>query len=123
MSLYVDGFVLAVPRDKIEAYRGLASKAGAVWREHGALEYRECVLEDEKPEWAVPFPVAFEAKPGETIVFAWITYRSRAHRDAVNAKVMADPRMSPDANPDSGEIFDHARMAYGGFEAIVDLAG
>lgn len=121
MSLYVDGFVLAVPSEKLPAYKELASKAGAVWKEHGALEYRECVLEDENPEWAMPFPKAFNAREGETIVFAWITYRSKAHRDEVNAQVMADPRMSPEANPESADIFDHSRMAYGGFEALVDL--
>jgi uncharacterized protein YbaA (DUF1428 family) len=91
---YVDGFVLPVPTRKLDAYRRIAQKAGEIWIEHGALEYREAVGEDLKIPFGVPFPKLAKAKPGETIVFAWIVYKSRAHRDKVNAKVMKDPRLA-----------------------------
>ena len=118
---YVDGFLLAVPRKKLQEYRRISSKAGKVWREMGALEYRECVGDDLKSQgMGVPFPRRLRSKPGETVVFSWIVYKSRAHRDRVNAKVMKDPRlakmMQPDAMP-----FDAKRMSYGGFKVIVDL--
>jgi uncharacterized protein YbaA (DUF1428 family) len=118
MARYVDGFVLPMPKKNVPAYRRLAQKAAKVWREHGALEYRECVGDDLKPKGAVPFPRLARCKPGETVVFAWIVYKSRAHRDRVNAKVMKDPRiakMSPKSMP-----FDVKRMAYGGFSTLVD---
>jgi uncharacterized protein YbaA (DUF1428 family) len=115
---YVDGFVLPVPKNKVDEYRKIARKAGKVWREYGALEYRECVADDVKPGKTTSFPQSVKAKRGETVVFAWIVYRSRAHRDRVNAKVMKDPRvtgMDPKTMP-----FDPSRMFWGGFEVIVD---
>jgi uncharacterized protein YbaA (DUF1428 family) len=120
MARYVDGFVLPVPKRNIDAYRRMARKAGKVWREHGALDYVEAVAEDVQVGEVTSFPRSVQVKRGETVVFAWITYKSRAHRDRVNKKVMADPRlqdmMDPKASP-----FDAKRMIYGGFEAIVDL--
>ena len=116
---YVDGFVLPVPKKNLDAYRRMARKAGKVWRDHGALEFRECVAEDVKPGKVTSFPQSVKLKPGETVVFSWIVFKSRAHRDRVNAKVMKDPRlakmMSPNAMP-----FDGKRMIYGGFEVMVD---
>jgi uncharacterized protein YbaA (DUF1428 family) len=115
---YVDGFVLPVPKRKIDEYRRIARKAGKVWREHGALEYRECVADDAKPGKVTSFPQSVKLKRGETVVFSWIVYRSRAHRDRVNAKVMNDPRitgMDPNEMP-----FDAQRMFFGGFEVIVE---
>ncbi len=91
---YVDGFVVPVPKNKLEAYREMAKKAGAIWREYGALEYRECIADDVKPGKVTSFPQSVMLKPDETVVFSWILYKSRAHRDEVNAKVMGDPRMS-----------------------------
>ncbi len=114
---YVDGFVLAIPKKKLAAYKKMAQKACKIWMEHGALEYRECVGEDLKTQWGVSFPKLAKAKPAETIVFAWIVYKSRAHRDAVNKKVMADPRMNMEI---AAMPFDTKRMSYGGFEVIVD---
>lgn len=119
MARYVDGFLLPVPKRKLEAYRRMSAKAGKVWREHGALEYRECAGEDLKTRFGVPFPKAARTKPGETVVFSWIVYKSRAHRDRVNAKVMKDPRLKEMMDP-GGMPFDVKRMAYGGFEVIVD---
>ena len=120
MAKYVDGFVLAVPKRKMETYRRIASMAGRVWKKHGALDYVECAGDDLKTEMGVPFPRLAKAKPGETVVFSWILYKSRAHRDRVNAKVMKDPRivqmMDPKAMP-----FDMKRMAFGGFKVVVDL--
>ena len=117
---YVDGFVLPVPRRNVQAYVRMARKAGKVWREHGALEFRECAGDDLKTQMGIPFPRTVRAKPGETVFFSWIVYRSRAHRDRVNAKVMKDPRiakmMDPKAMP-----FDTKRMAYGGFKVLVNL--
>ena len=116
---YVDGFVLAVPRKKLDAYKKISSAAGKVWREHGALEYRECVGDDLNIKMGVPFPRLARAKPGETVVFSWIVYKSRAARDRVNAKVMKDPRIAKamaEAMP-----FDVKRMAMGGFKVLVDL--
>jgi uncharacterized protein YbaA (DUF1428 family) len=117
---YVDGFVLAVPKKKIPAYRKLASIAAKVWMDHGALEFCETVGEDLelKPGCGTAFPAGIRTKPGETVVFSWIAYRSRAHRDRVNARVMKDPRIAkamPNPMP-----FDVERMMYGGFQAIVE---
>lgn len=115
---YVDGFVLPVPKRNVAAYRRIASKAGKVWREHGALEYRECVGDDLDIKWGPGFLRGIETKRGETVVFARIVYKSRAHRDRVNAAVMKDPRMSkmaPKSMP-----FDAKRMLYGGFKMLVD---
>lgn len=119
MSRYVDGYVLPIPADKVAAYRRLARKAGKIWREHGALEVVECVADDVKPGKHTSFPQAVKLKPGEVVVFSWITYRSRRHRDAVNAKVMADPRLAS-MNPASLP-FDGKRMFWGGFKPIVEL--
>lgn len=116
---YVDGFVLAVPRRKLDAYQRLSRAAGKVWREHGALEYRECVGDDLKIKMGMPFPRLARVKPGEVVVFSWIVYKSRAARDRVNAKVMKDPRITKtmtDPMP-----FDVKRMSYGGFKIIVDM--
>ena len=119
MTRYVDGFVLAVPKANGEAYRKLATDAGAVWREHGALAFVECIAEDVKPGKLTSFPQAVDLKDEETVFFSWIVFKDRAHRDAVNAKVMEDPRINgfdPAVMP-----FDSTRMIYGGFETLVDL--
>ncbi len=117
---YVDGFVLPIPKKNVQAYRRIAQKAGKVWREHGALEYRECAGDDLSIKMGVPFPRMAKVKPGETVVFAWIVYKSRAHRDRVNAKVMKDPRMNKMMDP-KAMPFDVKRMSYGGFKVLVDL--
>ncbi len=117
MPKYVDGFLLVVPTENIEAYKKIAKKAGKIWREHGALEYRECVANDLDSPMGIPFDKRVKAKPGETVVFSWIVYKSKAHRDRVNKKVMADPRLDQDANE---MPFDAKRMTYGGFEVLVD---
>ena len=116
---YVDGFLLAVPKNKVQAYRAIARRAGRVWKEYGALEYRECAGDDLATTMGAPFPRVVKAKPGETVVFSWIVYKSRAHRDRVNAKVMKDPRMLNVMN--APMPFDLKRMSYGGFKVIVDL--
>lgn len=117
---YADGFVIPIPKKNIEAYRKIARLAGKVWMEHGALEYKECVIEDPNMKMALPFPKLASVKRGETIVFSWILYSSRAHRDRVNAKVMKDPRMAK-MMVDNGPVFDHTRMSFGGFDVFVDL--
>ena len=116
---YVDGFLLPVPKNKVEVYRRLSQKAGRIWRHYGAVEYRECVGDDLEVKMGVPFPRAARVKPGETVIFSWILYKSRAHRDRVNAKVMKDPRIK--AMMGQSMPFDLKRMAYGGFKTIVDL--
>lgn len=118
MTRYVDGYVLPLPKANIEAYRKMATTAAAVWREHGALEYVECIADDVQPGEHTSFPQSVQLQPDETVVFAWIVYASRADRDAVNAKVMADPRMN-DMSPD-GMPFDGQRMFWGGFETLVE---
>jgi uncharacterized protein YbaA (DUF1428 family) len=117
---YIDGFLIPVPKKSIAAYRRMSQKAGKVWRELGALEYRECVGDDLAVKMGVSFPKTAKTKAGETVVFAWIVYKSRAHRDRVNAKVMKDPRI---ASMMEGQDmpFDVKRMAYGGFKVIVDV--
>lgn len=117
---YVDGFVLPVPKKKLDAYRRMSRKAGRVWKEHGALEYRECVGDDLKVKFGLPFPKLAKTKAGEIVVFSWIVYKSRAHRDKVNAKVMKDPRLAKMCGPDDAP-FDIKRMAYGGFSVMVDM--
>ena len=115
---YVDGFVVPVPKKKVQAYRRLAQKAGKIWREHGALDFKECIADDVKVGKLTSFPRSVKLKPSETVVFSWITYKSRAHRDRVNAKVMKDKRiagMDPKDMP-----FDGKRMIYGGFKMIVE---
>ena len=119
MPRYVDGFVLPVPRKNVNAYRRIAQKAGIVWREHGALEYLECVGDDIKAKGAVSFPRTVKLKRGETVFFSWIVYKSRAHRDRVNAKVMKDPRLAKMMDP-KAMPFDLKRMVYGGFKVLVD---
>ena len=116
---YVDGYVLPVPKKNVGAYRSIARKAGKVWRKHGALEYFECVGEDLNPKCAgIKFRRTVRAKAGETVVFSFIVFRSRAHRDRVNAKVMKDPQIAA-MNPASMP-FDVKRMVYGGFKALVE---
>jgi uncharacterized protein YbaA (DUF1428 family) len=118
MSHYVDGFVLPLPKDKVEEYRAIAEKASKVWLEHGALEYRECVGDDLNIEGMVPFPKIAAAGEADTVVFAYIVYNSKEHRDEVNAKVMADPRLTEMGAPDNMP-FDCSKMAYGGFKTVV----
>ena len=116
MALYVDGFVIPLSKKNLSAYRRMAQKAGKIWREHGALEFRECVGDDLNVKMGLPFPRGIKIKPAET-VFSWIVYKSRADRDRVNAKVMKDPRFAkmPKEMP-----FDTKRMLYGGFNTIVE---
>jgi uncharacterized protein YbaA (DUF1428 family) len=117
MSRYVDGFVLPVPKKNVKAYLRIAQKAGKVWRDNGALEYLESVGDDLKVKWGVPFGRVARVKPGETVVFSWIVYKSRAHRDQVNKKVMKDPRMVKMMG--AKMPFNYKRMAYGGFKVLV----
>ena len=115
---YVDGFVLPVPKKNLESYRRMAAKAAKVWRDHGALDFHECAGEDLKNPIGAAFPRAVRLKPRETVVFSWIVYKSRAHRDRVNARVMKDPRIS--SMMDLKDMpFDVKRMLYGGFKVIV----
>ncbi|MBX3664693.1 MAG: DUF1428 domain-containing protein [Burkholderiales bacterium] len=115
---YVDGFVVPVPKKKIGAYRSIARKAGKIWREHGAVDYVECVADDVKPGKHTSFPQSVKLKAGETVVFAYIVYKSRAHRDRVNAKVMKDPRIAAMGSPQDMP-FDAKRMFWGGFKTLV----
>ena len=117
---YVDGYVLPLPKKNLQTYRRMAQKAGKVWREHGALEFRECVGDDLKTKMAVSFPRTLKLKRDEIVVFSWIIFKSRAHRDAVNAKVMKDPRLAKMMDM-KAMPFDSKRMAYGGFEVMVDV--
>lgn len=119
MAKYVDGFVLAVPKKNLDQYKAMAKVAAKVWIEHGALEYRECVGEDMKVKMGVPFPKMVGTKPSEAVVFAWITYKSRAQRDKVNAKVMADPRIQALCPEDGKMPFSMERFSYGGFDELV----
>ena len=115
---YVDGFVLVVPKRKIAIYKKMATRAATVWRDHGALDYRECVGDDLKVKMGLPFPKLAKTKPGETVVFSYIVYKSRAHRDKVNAKAMKDKRF---AGMDMKSMpFDGKRMIYGGFKVMVE---
>ena len=120
MSRYVDGFVVPVPKKKLAAYRRMAQTAGKVWREHGALEIRECVADDVKWGKRTSFPRSVKRKPGETVVFSWIVYKSRSHRDRVNAKVMKDKRLAKMMDM-KAMPFDAKRMIYGGFKVLVAL--
>lgn len=117
---YVDGYVLPVPKKKLQAYRRMAQKAGKIWRKYGALDYKECVGDDLKTKWGVPFSRAFKLKPGETVVFSYIVFKSRADRDRVNAKVMKDPSIAAGME-DKPMPFDMKRMVYGGFKVLVDV--
>lgn len=117
MAFYVDGFVLPVPQDKLDAYKKLARTASKVWLEYGALEYHECVADDVQPGKVTSFPQAVKLKPDEVVVFSWIVYKSRRERDKINAQVMKDPRlagMDPKTLP-----FDGKRMFWGGFKPII----
>jgi uncharacterized protein YbaA (DUF1428 family) len=116
---YVDGYVLPVPKKKLQAYRRMAQTAGKVWRAHGALEFIECVADDVKPGKQTSFPQSVKLKPGETVMFSWIVFKSRAHRDRVNAKVMKDPRLAKMMDP-KAMPFDGKRMFWGGFKVLVD---
>jgi uncharacterized protein YbaA (DUF1428 family) len=118
--MYIDGYVLPVPKKNLQDYRRMAQFAGKIWREHGALEYKEAVGDDLDVKWGVPFPRALKIKTGETVIFAWIVFKSRAHRDRVNAKVMKDKRLA-DSMAMSSMPFDIKRMVYGGFNLLVDL--
>lgn len=120
MARYVDGFILPLPKRKLDEYRRGARKAGKIWIEHGALEYRECIAEDVKPGKVTSFPQGVKLKRGEAVVFSWIVFKSRAHRDKVNKKVLEDPRIADIMDADSMP-FDGQRMVYGGFDVIVDL--
>jgi uncharacterized protein YbaA (DUF1428 family) len=119
---YVDGFVIPMPKKSMPAYKKMAMVACKVWMDHGALAYYECVGEDLKPKFGVPFPKLAKAKAGETVVFAWIMFKTRKHRDAVNAKVMKDPRILESCDPKKMP-FDVKRMSYGGFETLVSASG
>ena len=119
MSHYVDGFVVPVPKANIEAYRKMSQMCGEIWKEFGALQYWECVADDVKPGKLTSFPQSVNLKDDEVVVFSWIVYRSRAERDAINTKVMADPRLA-DMNPKTMP-FDAQRMFFGGFETIVEM--
>jgi uncharacterized protein YbaA (DUF1428 family) len=117
--MYVDGYVIPIPKKNLAAYKRMAAQAGKVWRSHGALDYKECVGEDLKNKWGVSFPKAARAKGGETVVFSYIVYKSRAHRDRVNAKVMKDPRLTEMMDP-KDMPFNVKRMVCGGFTVLVD---
>jgi uncharacterized protein YbaA (DUF1428 family) len=116
---YVDGFVVPIPKSKVDAYRRMARKSGKIWREHGALEVKECIADDVPVGKVTSFPRSVKRKQSETVVFSWITYRSRAHRDKVNAKVMKDPRFAEMEK--EAASYDMKRMIYGGFKVIVDV--
>ena len=118
MARYVDGFVVPVPKKKLAEYRRMAQKAGRIWKEHGALDFVECAADDVKPGKWTSFPQSVKLKTGEVVVFSWIVYKSRAHRDSVNKKVMADPRLAAMMDP-KAMPFDGKRMIYGGFKVLV----
>jgi uncharacterized protein YbaA (DUF1428 family) len=118
MANYVDGFVLPVPKKNIAAYRRMAQKACKIWKEYGALDYQECVGDDLNVKMGLPFPKGIKSKPGETVVFSYIVYKSRAHRDSVNKKIMKDPRIAAMCDP-KNMPFDCKRMIYGGFKTLV----
>lgn len=120
MSQYIDGFVLSVPKSKLATYKKLATKAAKIWREHGALEYRECVGDDMKVKGLLSFPKMAKTKSNEVVIFAYARFKSRKHRDVTNKKIMADPRLTAMCK-ESGPLFDFKRMAYGGFKTIVEL--
>jgi uncharacterized protein YbaA (DUF1428 family) len=118
---YVDGYVLPVPKRNLRAYRRMAQRAGTIWRKYGALEYFECVGDDLSPKWAgIRFPRTVRARPGETVIFSFVVFKSRADRDRVNAKVMKDPFMNDQALKDKPMPFDAKRMVYGGFKVLVE---
>jgi len=118
--MYVDGFVAPVPKRNLKAYRAMATKSGKVWREYGALDYKECIADDVKKGKVTSFPQAVKLKPGEVVFFSWILYRNRKHRDSVNRKVMKDKRILPMMDP-KNLPFDGKRFFWGGFKVVVDL--
>ena len=120
MARYIDGFLLAVPKKNLPAYRKMAAKAGKVWREHGALEFVEAVIDDVPNSFGVPFPKAAKTRAGAVVVFSFIVYKSRADRDKVNKKVMSDPRLKK-MMEDGPMPFEVKRMVYGGFKVLVDI--
>ena len=120
MARYVDGFVLPIPKKNAAKYRRIAKLAGKVWRDHGALAYVECMGDDVKPGKWTSFPQSVKLKKDEVVWFSWIVYKSRRHRDRVNAKVMQDPRIASSMDP-SKMPFDGKRMIYGGFKVSVDF--
>ena|ERR1043166_7785859 len=119
MAHYIDGYVIPIPKKNINAYRRLAQKAMKVWRDHGALDYKECVGDDLNVKMGLSFPRGIKTRPAEMVLFSWIVYKSRAHRDCVNAKVMKDPRLAKMMDP-KAMPFDVKRMMYGGFKTIVE---
>lgn len=118
--MYVDGFVLPLPKKNLAVYRAMSRKAGKVWREHGAISYHESIADDVKKGKLTSFPQSVKLKPGEIVVFSWIVYKSRRDRDRVNAKVMSDPRLAKMMDPKSMP-FDGKRMFYGGFKMLIDM--
>jgi uncharacterized protein YbaA (DUF1428 family) len=118
--MYVDGFVLPLPKKNLAAYRSMSRKAGKVWREHGAISYHECIADDVKKGKLTSFPQSVKLKAGETVVFSWIVYKSRRDRDRVNAKVMSDPRLAKMMNP-KALPFDGKRMFFGGFKVLIAM--
>jgi uncharacterized protein YbaA (DUF1428 family) len=117
--MYVDGFIVPVPKKNLAAYRRMSKKAGKIWREYGATEYRECVADDVKVGKWTSFPQSVKLKPDETVVFSYIVYKSRAARNRINAKVMKDPRLAEMMNP-KAMPFDGKRMIWGGFKVFLD---
>jgi uncharacterized protein YbaA (DUF1428 family) len=120
MAHYVDGFVIPIPKDKVDAYRQMAEKGANIWREYGALDYKECLGDDLNVEMGMPFPKGLNIGPDETVIFSWIVYESREHRDEINAKVMADPRIKELCGDPESAPFDCKRMLYGGFTVLVE---
>lgn len=118
MPNYVDGFVLIVPKKNLAQYKKIAQLGAKVWMSHGALSYRECIGDDLKVKFGLPFTKLTKSKPNEIVCFSWIEYKSRAHRDKVNARVMKDERMANACDP-TNPLFDMTKMAYGGFEVLV----
>lgn len=117
---YVDGFVVPVPKKNLDAYRSMSKKCGKIWKEYGALEYVECIADDVKPGKRTSFPQSVKLKADELVVFSWIVYKSRAHRDRVNKQVMKDPRLKAMMDPKDSP-FDGKRMIYGGFKTLLEL--
>ena len=120
MSMYVDGFVVPVPKDKLDAYKRLAKRAGKIWMEYGAVQYIECAADDVKPGKSTSFPQAVKLKEGEVVVFSWIVYKNKRDRDRINKKVMSDPRLADMMDP-KNMPFDGKRMFWGGFKSIVEM--
>lgn len=120
MSMYVDGFVVPVPKDRLADYKKLSTRAGKIWMEYGAVQYVECAADDVKPGKSTSFPQAVKLKEGEVVVFSWIIYKNKRDRDRINKKVMADPRLEDMIDP-KNLPFDGKRMFFGGFKSIVEM--